>query len=126
MIPAEKLSPANIIPRQMDWHISPVVAEAVARAAQTSGVAQLPPEEMSPRRVHERTERYIYEGELAWLPSEGQDYGKMSSDQEALELHKRYQGCVQVYAKVPIKDEVIYRRLYAAAAVAEVCQKIMA
>ena len=125
MIPAEKLSPANIIPRQMDWHISPVVAEAVARAAQASGVAQLPPEEMSPARVHERTERYIYEGELAWLPSEGQDYGKMSSDQEALELHRRYQGCVQVYAKVPIKDEVIYRRLYAAAAVAEVCQKIM-
>jgi malate dehydrogenase (oxaloacetate-decarboxylating) len=125
MIPPEKLSPENIIPRQMDWHISPVVSEAVARAAQASGVAQLGPEEMSPRRVHERTERYIYEGELAWLPSQGQDYGKLSIDQEALELHQRYQGCVQVYAKVPIKDEVIYRRLYAPAAVAEVCQKIL-
>ncbi|MCG2771239.1 MAG: NADP-dependent malic enzyme [Desulfobacterales bacterium] len=49
----------------------------------------------------------------------------MSIDEEALELHSRYQGCIQVYAKVPIKDEVIYRRLYAPAAVAEVCTKIL-
>ncbi len=125
MIPEEKLSPSHIIPRQMDWHISPVVAEAVARAAQATGVAQLGPEEMSPELVHDRTERFIYEGELAWLPSGGQDYGKLSIDQEALELHRRYQGCIQVYAKVPIKDEIIYRRLYAAKAVAEVCQKIL-
>jgi malate dehydrogenase (oxaloacetate-decarboxylating) len=126
LIPAERLSPTNIIPRQMDWHISPVIAEAVARAAQDSGVAQLQPTEMSPEKVHERTERYIYEGELAWLPQEGQDYGAMSIAEEALELHRRYQGCIQVYAKVPIKDEIIYNRLYAPQAVAEVCQKILA
>ena len=83
------------------------------------------PEVVTPERIHERTESYIYEGELAWLPSEGQDYGSLSIDEEALELHSRYQGCIQVYAKVPIKDEVIYRRLYAPAAVAEVCTKIL-
>ncbi|MDP3183268.1 MAG: malic enzyme-like NAD(P)-binding protein [Desulfobaccales bacterium] len=125
MIPEEELSPSNIIPRQMDWRISPVVARAVAQAAQETGAAQLTPAEMSPERVQERTERYIYEGELAWLPSEGQDYGKMSLNEEALELHRRYQGCVQVYTKVPIKDEVIYKRLYSPEAVAEVCQKIL-
>jgi malate dehydrogenase (oxaloacetate-decarboxylating) len=113
MIPADRLAPNNIIPRQMDWRISPVVAQAVARAAQETGVAQIGPQEMPPERVYERTERYIYEGELAWLPQEGQDYGKLSIDEEALELHRRYQGVIQVYAKVPIKDEVIYRRLYA-------------
>jgi len=126
MIPEEKLSPTTIIPRQMDWHISPVVAEAVARAAQETKVAQLGPEEMPPARVHDRTERYIYEGELAWLPREGQDYGKLSINEEALELHRRYQGVIQVYTKVPIKDEVIYRQLYAPEAVAEVIQKILA
>lgn len=125
MIPEEKLAPRNIIPRQMDWHISPVIAEAVAQAAQESGVAQLPPQVITPVRIHERTESYIYEGELAWLPSEGQDYGKLSLGEEALELHRRYQGCVQVYTKVPIKDELIYNRLYAPAAVAEVCEKII-
>ena len=124
-IPEEKLSPQNIIPRQMDWHISPVIAEAVARAARQTGVAQMTSEVVTPERIHERTESYIYEGELAWLPSEGQDYGALSIDEEALELHSRYQGCIQVYAKVPIKDEVIYRRLYAPAAVAEVCSKIL-
>jgi malate dehydrogenase (oxaloacetate-decarboxylating) len=125
MIPEDKLSPANFIPRQMDWHISPVVAEAVAQAAQETGVAQLGPEEITPERVHERTERYIYEGELAWLPPEGQDYGKLSIDQEALAVHRRYQGVIQVYTKVPIKDEIIYRQLYAPEAVAEVIQKVL-
>jgi malate dehydrogenase (oxaloacetate-decarboxylating) len=125
MIPEDKLSPANIIPRQMDFHIGPVVAEAVARAAQATGVAQIGPQEMPPEKVHERTERYVYEGELAWLPQEGQDYGKLSINEEALELHRRYQGVIQVFAKVPIKDEVIYRRLYAPSAVAEVIQEIL-
>ena len=81
------------------------VAEAVARAAQATGVAQIGPQDMPPEKVHERTERYIYEGELAWLPQEGQDYGKLSINEEALELHRRYQGCIQVYAKVPDKAQ---------------------
>ena len=125
MIPEAELSATTIIPRQMDWHISPVVSEAVARAAQEAGVAQLGPAEMSPERVHERTERYIYEGELAWLPQEGHDYGRMSINEEALEVHRRYQGVIQVYTKVPIKDEVIYRKLYAPEAVAEVIGRIL-
>jgi malate dehydrogenase (oxaloacetate-decarboxylating) len=125
MIPQDRLSATNIIPRQMDWRISPVIARAVAAAAQDTGVAHFKRDEITPDLVYERTERYIYEGELAWLPSEGQDYGKLSIDEEALELHRRYQGAVEVYAKVPIKDEVIYNRLYAPKAVAEVCQQIL-
>ncbi|MFW6113256.1 MAG: NAD(P)-dependent malic enzyme [Thermodesulfobacteriota bacterium] len=50
----------------------------------------------------------------------------MSTDEEALEVHRRYQGVIQVYTKVPIKDEVIYRQLYAPEAVAEVIQKVLA
>ncbi|MGQ9922254.1 MAG: malic enzyme-like NAD(P)-binding protein, partial [Desulfobacca sp.] len=123
-IPAAQVSPTNIIPRQMDWHISPTIARAVAQAAQATGVAGIGPEEMPPDRVYERLERYIYEGELAWLPSEGQDYGTLNIDEEALELHRRYQGCIGVYTKVPIKDEVIYRRLYSPRVVAQVCDKI--
>ena len=125
MIPAAKLSATNIIPRQMDWRISPVIARAVAQAAQETGVASMGPEKVSPDWVYERTERYIYEGERAWLPTQGQDYGTLSINEESLELHRRYQGCVEIYTKVPVKDEVIYSRLYAPAAVAEVCQKIL-
>lgn len=124
IIPASQVSPHNIIPRQMDWQISPTIARAVAQAAQDTGVAGIGPEEMPPEKVYERLERYIYEGELAWLPSEGQDYGSMSIDEESLELHRRYQGCIGVYTKVPIKDEVIYRRLYSPRVVAQVCDKI--
>ena len=124
IIPEDKVSPTQIIPRQMDWQISPILARAVAGAAQQTGVAGIGPEEMSPDKVYERTERYIYEGELAWLPSEGQDYGKLSIDEESLELHRRYQGCIGIYAKVPIKDEVIYKKLYSPRVVADVCEKI--
>jgi malate dehydrogenase (oxaloacetate-decarboxylating) len=125
LVPEEKLSPGNIIPRQMDLRISPALAQAVAQAAQETGVAHFSSREVPPQWVRDRTERYIYEGELAWLPSEGQDYGKLSVNEEALELHRRYQGCVEVYAKVPIKDDIIYKRLYSPEAVAEVCQKIL-
>jgi malate dehydrogenase (oxaloacetate-decarboxylating) len=113
MIPENKLSTNNIIPRQMDWRISPVVAEAVARKAQETGVARLTAEEISPESIQKRTESYIYEGELAWLPSKGQDYGKLSINEESLNT------------KVPIKDEIIYNRLYAPKAVAQVCQEIL-
>ena len=124
MIPENKLSPTNIIPRQMDWRISPVLAGAVAKTAQETGVARLTSKEISPEQIQERTECYIYEGELAWLPSESQDYGKKCIDDESLDLHRRYQGCLEVFAKVPIKDDVIYRRLYGPEAVAQVCQEI--
>ncbi len=124
MIPENKLSPTNIIPRQMDWRISAVVAGAVAKTAQETGVARLTSKEISPESIQERAECYIYEGELSWLPSEGQDYGKQCIDEESLDLHHRYQGCLEVYAKVPIKDDVIYRRLYGPEAVAQVCQEI--
>ena len=63
MIPAEKLSPTNIIPRQMDWRISPVVARAVAETAQETGVARYTAAQITPERIYERTESYIYEGE---------------------------------------------------------------
>jgi malate dehydrogenase (oxaloacetate-decarboxylating) len=124
MIPENKLSPTNIIPRQMDWKISPILAGAVAKTAQETGAARLTSEEISPKSIQERTECYIYEGELAWLPSEGQDYGKQCIDEESLDLHHRYQGCLEVYAKVPVKDDVIYRRLYGPEAVAQVCREI--
>ena len=125
LIPEEELSPTNIVPRQMDWRISPAVAEAVAKAAQETGAARLGPRSISPEKVKKRTESYIYEGELAWLPQEGQDYGSMTIEEESLELHRRYQGCIEIYAKIPVKDEIIYRKLYGPKAVADVCRKIL-
>ncbi|MFU8858571.1 MAG: NAD(P)-dependent malic enzyme [Deferrisomatales bacterium] len=57
----ERLAPDHIIPDAMDFSVPPRVAEAVARAAQASGVARaaVPPEEVG-RRLTE----YIYEERL--------------------------------------------------------------
>ncbi len=125
LITEQQLSPSNIVPRQMDWRISPAVAEAVARAAQETGAARLSSKSITPEKIKKRTESYIYEGELAWLPQDGQDYGTMTIEEESLELHRRYQGCIEIYAKIPVKDEIIYSKLYGPKAVADVCRKIL-
>ena len=119
MIPEEKI-PRPDDPPEMDWHISPVVAGGAARAAQESGVAQLGPEKMAPEKVHERTEALYLEGELAWLPQEGHRLWQDEHQRRGPGADQRYQGVIQVYTKVPIKDEIIYRQLYAPEAVAEV------
>ena len=70
MISEKKISATNIIPRQMDWHISPVMAEAVARAAQETGVAQMGPEKIVPGK-DSRAHRKLYLRRRAGLAALG-------------------------------------------------------
>ncbi|NTU60451.1 MAG: NADP-dependent malic enzyme, partial [Deltaproteobacteria bacterium] len=60
-VPEESLSPEKIIPAAMDFSVPPRVAEAVARAAQESGVARVA---MDPVEVGRRLTNYIYEERL--------------------------------------------------------------
>ena len=60
-VPAERLGPERIIPDAMDFSVPPRVAEAVARAAQESGVARL---KVKPEEVGRRLTEYIYEERL--------------------------------------------------------------
>ncbi|MBI5444618.1 MAG: NADP-dependent malic enzyme, partial [Deltaproteobacteria bacterium] len=55
---AEELGAEKIVPAAMDFSVPPRVAEAVARAAQASGVARIP---MDPEEVSRRLTEYIYE-----------------------------------------------------------------
>jgi malate dehydrogenase (oxaloacetate-decarboxylating) len=58
--PAE-LGPEKIVPAAMDFSVPPRVAEAVARAAQESGVARVT---VDPAEVSRRLTEYIYEERL--------------------------------------------------------------
>ena len=60
-VPEDKLKFDYILPKGLDYHVPPVVASAVTKAAIESGVARVI---IDPEKVAEHTKKFIYEGEL--------------------------------------------------------------
>lgn len=106
LVHEDELCEAYIIPRLTDFRVAPAVAASVARAAIESGVAR---KEVSPERVAEETERFLYEGQFS-VPPRAQ--GPMDFQEESLDLHRRYRGVIGVRPKIPVKDQHILRLLY--------------
>jgi malate dehydrogenase (oxaloacetate-decarboxylating) len=73
LIPDYELTPSSILPRPIEFQGVPEVAEAVARAAQKSGLAR---RRVDPRSVLERTRDYLYGGTVLSLPEESASFGK--------------------------------------------------
>jgi malate dehydrogenase (oxaloacetate-decarboxylating) len=67
LIPDYELTPSYLLPRPLEFQGVPEVAEAVARAAQASGLAR---RRVDPRRVLERTRDYLYGGTVLVVPEE--------------------------------------------------------
>ncbi len=101
LVPAKELGPDRIIPRVFDLRTGPAVAAAVANAAVALGVARA---DIDPRYIGERTKHLIYEGEAALVDRAFTSENRTLGD-EALELHRRYRGAIEVQSKIPIKDE---------------------
>jgi malate dehydrogenase (oxaloacetate-decarboxylating) len=107
LVPAAKLSPECIVPPVFDFHVAPTIAAAVARAAMAAGEAR---KEIDPAEIVDRIEHFIYEGRF---PVEPRAPGKsLSQKEEAMELHRRFRGKLQILSKVPIKDSHIMSLLY--------------
>jgi len=62
LVPPEQLSPDFLIPDSLDLRVSPRVAEAVARAAETAGLAGV---KLEPGEVEARCRDLVYEGTVA-------------------------------------------------------------
>ena len=60
-VPEDMLKNDYIIPKGLDYHVPPLVAYAVAKAAIKSGAARI---DIDPQKVAENTKNFIYEGEL--------------------------------------------------------------
>lgn len=113
------LSETCILPGAMDYRIAAKVARAVASEAIAGGQAQTP---MDPQAIEDKVMRYVYEGPGAWV--EPPSPQPKTRDEEALELHKRYQGVMEITAHVPIRDEHIYNQLYAQPRASEPCRRL--
>jgi len=101
LVPARELGPDRIVPRVLDLRVGPAVAAAVANAAVALGVAR---EDVDPAYIGERTKHLIYEGEAALVDRAFTSESRTLGD-EALELHRRYRGAIEVASKIPLKDE---------------------
>ena len=101
LVPDKELGHDRIVPRVLDLRVGPAVAGAVANAAIALGVAA---DDVDPERVQERTRHLVYEGESA-LCDHAYSGGAKSLGDEALELHRRYRGAIEVVSKIPLKDE---------------------
>jgi malate dehydrogenase (oxaloacetate-decarboxylating) len=107
MVPAADRSPDRIVPPIFDFQVAPTIAAAVAKVAMATGEAR---KQVDPAEVVDRTLRFIYEGSA---PVEPRVPGKtMTLKEEALELHRRFRGKLQVVSKVPIRDAHILSLLY--------------
>ncbi len=106
-----ELHPDYIIPRVLDYRVAPAVAAAVAEAAMATGEARV---KVDPEEIAAKTRRYVYEGQLPVLPKAPRGEEEPTLAEEALELHRRYQGVLEVKSKIPIKDEYILSLIYLA------------
>jgi malate dehydrogenase (oxaloacetate-decarboxylating) len=107
IIADDELHAGYIYPRVIDYRVAPAVAAAVAQATIEKGYAKRP--DVSPADIATRTRRFVYEGQLP-VPPKSQ--GVMNVAEESLELHERFQGLLEIYSKIPVKDEHILKLFY--------------
>jgi len=101
LVPDKELGYDRIVPRVLDLRVGPAVAGAVANAAIALGVAA---DDVDPEYVQERTRHLVYEGESALIDHAFTSEARSLAD-EALELHRRYHGAIEIVSKIPLKDE---------------------
>ena len=105
-VSASELSPDYVMPKIFDFRVAPRIAEAVARAAIETGEAR---GHADPKQIYERTRRYVYEGHWPVGPPSGK---QQSLKEESLELHRRYQGVLEIKSKIAIRDNYILGQFY--------------
>jgi malate dehydrogenase (oxaloacetate-decarboxylating) len=107
IIEGDELHTDYIYPNVIDYRVAPAVAAAVAKSTIERDCAKRP--DVDPAQIAERTRRFVYEGQLPVPPT---SHKQMSVAEESLELHDRFQGLLEIYSKVPIKDEYILKLFY--------------
>ncbi len=123
LVSENELDAGQITSDPLNFRGSAVIARAVAEQAIETKVAQ---EMADPKEIEAKVLNYVYEGASAWVKeTKPLKNGKeRTQDEEALELHRRYQGVMEITAHVPIRDQHIYDLIYSAEKAAEPCKII--
>ena len=107
VVSADALSPDYIIPKVLDYDVAPAIARAVAAAAIATGVAKV---SVDPDWVAERTRRFVSDGRFPVPPATVA--ASASFAEQSVDLHRRYQGVLEIRSKVPITDDHILGLFY--------------
>jgi malate dehydrogenase (oxaloacetate-decarboxylating) len=107
LVPEDRLSADYFVPEIFDFKVAPAIAAAVARAAIKSGTARI---QADPDKIYERLEKLSFEGKLPCLSPEPQTKGTLK--EQALDLHRRHQGLLEIKVKIPIRDRNILNLFY--------------
>ncbi len=123
LVDENDLDAGQITSDPLNFKGAAVIARAVAEQAIKTNVAQ---EIVDPKEIEAKVLNYVYEGASSWVkPVEPLANGRVrTQDEEALELHRRYQGVMEITAHVPIRDQHIYDLIYSAQNAAEPCRII--
>ena len=120
LVPPERLSPHHLVPSVMDYMVAPRVARAVAEAALRSGVGR---GERDPAEIEMQVWASIYEGHRS-VPPPSHQYTNLQ--EQSLELHKRYQGVLEIQPKISIRDSHTLSSLYLHPGLPEATRQIIA
>ncbi|HEX9134934.1 MAG TPA: malic enzyme-like NAD(P)-binding protein, partial [Ktedonobacteraceae bacterium] len=120
LVPPERLSPQQIVPSVMDYTVAPRVARAVAEVAKLSGIARA---DREPAEIEANTRATIYEGRRPVQPPSHQT---SNLQEEALELHRRYQGVLHIQPKMPVRDQSVLNSFYLSPGIPEATRQIIA
>lgn len=120
LVPPERLSPQQIVPSVMDYGVAPQVARAVAEAARQSGMARV---DRDPAEIEAQTRATIYEGRRPVRPP---SHCSANLQEEALELHRRYQGVLHIQPKMPVRDQSVLNSFYLPPGIPEATRQIIA
>lgn len=101
-----ELGPDHIVPKVLDFRVPPAVAEAVARSAIETGEARV---ELEPSQVSARLHEYLREGHFPVSSRPPHKEGEFSLADEAVELHKRFQGVLEIRSKVHTIDHYLFK-----------------
>lgn len=107
IIPDNQMHADYIYPRVIDYSVAPAVAAAVVQASIDHGTARK--NGVTADDIYQRTRRFVYEGKLPVPP---QSREEKSVAEESLELHERFTGLLEVYSKIPVKDDHILNMFY--------------
>ncbi len=120
LVPLERLSAQQIVPSIMDYSVAPRVARAVAKVAMQHGMARV---ERDPAEVEEQAQATIYEGHRPVPPP---SHRATNMQEESLELHRRYQGVLEIQPKMPVRDHIVLSSFYLHPGLPETARQILA
>jgi malate dehydrogenase (oxaloacetate-decarboxylating) len=119
LVSEDELSHNYIVPKVLDFRAAPAIAQAVAAAAIGTGVAKVATD---PEWIAERTRHFIREGRFP-VPEPSVD-DTASYAEQSVDLHRRYQGVLEIKSKVPITDDHILSLFYLPPGAVEPAERI--